>query len=168
MLLDLRDLALRGGDRFEASFPVQIAPLALGGASYQVLLPEDVEVVVDRVAGGFLIEVSLRARIYGPCARCLQEATMEVETRQQEFVPTAEDKWEESVLSAFVEDLVVDIDGVAREALVLSLPGQMLCSERCRGLCPQCGQDLNQGSCECGEREADERWNKLRDLKLGD
>jgi uncharacterized protein len=145
-----------------------MTPLLLGGVSYQVLVPENVGVVVDRVAGGFLIEVSLRARVYGPCARCLKEAIMEVETRQQEFVPTAQDGWEESALSAFVDDLVVDIDGVAREALMLSLPGQMLCSEACKGLCPQCGQDLNQGVCNCGERETDERWNKLRDLKLGD
>jgi uncharacterized protein len=67
-----------------------------------------------------------------------------------------------------VEDLVVDVDGVAREALVLALPGQVLCSDSCRGLCPQCGQDLNRGACECGGRETDERWNKLKDLRLED
>lgn len=168
MKLDLRELALRGGERFEDSFPLQIAPLVLGGVPHQVLVLEDVDLVVERVTGGFLISVGLKARVYGPCARCLEEATLEVDARQQEFVPTAEDGWEESALSAFVDDLVVDIDGIAREALVLSLPGQMLCSEECKGICPQCGQDLNQGPCECGEKEADERWNKLKDLKLED
>jgi DUF177 domain-containing protein len=168
MKLDLRELALRGGERFEDSFPLQMAPLVLGGVSHQVLVLGDVGVVVERVAGGFLISVGLKARVYGPCARCLEEATLEVDARQQEFVPTAEDGWEESALSAFVDDLVVDIDGIAREALVLSLPGQVLCSEECKGICPQCGQDLNQGLCECSEKETDERWNKLKDLKLED
>ena len=57
MRLDLRDLALRGGDRFESSFPLQMAPLVLGGVSYQVLLPGNVTVAVQRVAGGFLVKV---------------------------------------------------------------------------------------------------------------
>ena len=100
--------------------------------------------------------------------RCLAEATVEIEARQQEFVPTAEGGWEESGLSAFVDDLMVDIDGIAREALVLALPAQVLCSDMCRGLCPQCGRDLNQGTCKCGEHASDERWNKLKDLKLED
>jgi uncharacterized protein len=143
-------------------------PLLLGGASYQALVLGDVGVGVERLAGGFLVDVAFRARIYGPCARCLEEATMEVETEQQEFVPTARDGWEESALSAFVEDLEVDVDGIVREALVLSLPSQVLCSETCAGLCPQCGQDLNRGSCECDTKETDERWNKLKDLELGD
>ena len=167
-MLDLRDLALRTGDRFESSFPLEIAPLALGGVSYQVLVPGNLGVAVERVAGGFLVDVAFRARIYGPCARCLAEATVEIEARQQEFVPTAEGGWEESGLSAFVDDLMVDVDGIAREALVLALPAQVLCSDTCRGLCPQCGRDLNQGTCECGEHASDERWNKLKDLKLED
>lgn len=166
MILDLHELALRTGDRFESSFPLQMASLVLGGASYEVLVPGNVTVVVERVVGGFLVEVALRARVYGPCARCLEEATVEVEARQQEFAPTAKDGWEESDLSAFVEDLVVDVDGIGREALVLALPGQVLCLESCRGLCPQCGQDLNRGACECGGKDTEERWNKLRDLKL--
>ena len=168
MRLDLRDLALRGGDRFESSFPLQMAPLVLGGVSYQVLLPGNVTVAVQRVAGGFLVEIGLRARIYGPCARCLGEATVEVDASQQEFVPTAQDGWEETALSAFVDDLVVDVDGIAREALVLSLPAQVLCSDACKGLCSQCGRDLNRGTCECGAKETDERWNKLKDLTLED
>lgn len=167
-MLDLRDLALRTGDRFESSFPLEVSPLVLGGVSYQVLVPGNLSVTVERVAGGFLVDVELRARIYGPCARCLEEATVEVEAGQQEFVPTAEGGWQESALSAFVEDLMVDVDGIAREALVLALPGQVLCSDTCMGLCPQCGRNLNQGTCECGEHAGDERWNKLRDFRLED
>jgi uncharacterized protein len=168
VILDLHDLALRPGDRFENSYPFQMSPLVLGGASYEVLPQRNVTVAVERVVGGFLVDVSLKARVYGPCARCLEEATLEIEAGQQEFVPTAKDGWEESDLSAFVEDLVVDVDGIAREALVLALPGQVLCTESCKGLCPHCGQDLNRGTCGCSRHETDERWNKLKDLKLGD
>ncbi len=165
MLLDLNDLALRGGGRFERDYPLQPAPIVLGGVTYEVVVPEGVLVVVDRVVGGFLVHVSLKARVYGPCARCLAEATMELEAEEQEFVPTAKDGWERSEVSEFVEGFVVDIDGLAREALVLSMPAQILCMEECKGLCPQCGYDLNRGDCECWPAETDSRWDRLKDLK---
>ncbi|MFH0917460.1 MAG: DUF177 domain-containing protein, partial [bacterium] len=110
----------------------------------------------------------LAAKVYGLCARCLSEVAMETEARQQEFVPTAKDGWEGSDLSAFVEDMVVDVAGIAREAVVLALPSQVVCSASCRGLCTQCGKDLNQGSCECLSVQGDDRWGKLRDLRLED
>ena len=165
MFLDLRDLALRGGDRYERSFPLDIAPLVLGGAQYEVLIPRGVTVSVDRVAGGFLVDVSLASKIYGPCARCLCEAAVGIEARQEEFVPTAKDGWEGSDLSAFVQEMVVDVAGIAREALVLSLPVQIVCSPPCRGLCPQCGQDLNVRDCDCVAAQGDARWDKLKDIR---
>jgi uncharacterized protein len=166
--LDLRDLPLRTGERHEAGFSLDMAPVVLGGTRYQVVIPQGVRVMIDRVTGGFLVGVSLDAKVYGPCARCLHEAVVDIRAEQQEFVPTAKDGWEESDLSAFVTDMVVDTAGVAREALVLALPGQVLCSPSCAGLCPTCGQDLNLGSCECAPARGDERWEKLKDLKLED
>lgn len=168
MHLDLSDLTLRTGERHERAYSLELAPVVLGGVSYQVLLPQGVTVAVDRVAGGFLITIYADAKLYGPCARCLDEAVLEVRAEQQEFAPTAKDGWEESDLSAFIKGMVVDVAGIAREAVVLSLPSQIVCSPSCRGLCPQCGQDLNQGPCGCPPSEPDDRWGKLEDLRPTD
>jgi uncharacterized protein len=168
VFLDLKDLGLRGGDRNERTYSLELEPVVLGGAGYDVLLPEGVTVVVDRVAGGFLVTISTDARVYGPCVRCLAEVTVEVRAEQQEFAATARDGWEESDLSAFIEDMVVDVSSVAREAIVLALPGKMLCSPGCKGLCPQCGLDLNAGTCECTAGRGDERWAKLERLRSED
>jgi uncharacterized protein len=168
MFLDLNDLALRTGERHELTYSLELAPLVLGGVSYQVLMPEGVTVAVDRVAGGFLITVATNAKVYGPCARCLSEVALETRAEQQEFAPTAKDGWEESDLSAFITGMIVDVASIAREAVVLSLPGQVLCSSSCLGLCPQCGHDLNRGQCECKPPGSDERWGILKDLRLTD
>jgi uncharacterized protein len=165
MFLDLKDLSLRGGDRFQQTFGLDIAPVTLGGARHDVVLPDGVTVTVDRVAGGFLVGIDAEARIYGPCARCLKEVVLPVRAEQQEFAPTAKDGWEESDLSPFIADLVVDLSGLVREAVVLAVPAQLVCSPDCRGLCPACGHDLNTGSCACPPDVPDERWGKLRDLK---
>ena len=87
MFLDLNDLSLRTGERHERTYSLDVDPVLLGGVAYQVLLPEGVTVAVDRVAGGFLVSVSAKARVYGPCARCLAETMVEVAAEQQEFAP---------------------------------------------------------------------------------
>lgn len=58
----------------------------------------------------------------------------------------------------------VDITKPVREALVLALPLKPLCRDDCRGLCPQCGVNRNENTCECKVEKLDSRWNGLRNL----
>jgi uncharacterized protein len=153
MRLNLDDLGLRGGEQHVCTYTVEVAPVSLGGERYEVLVPEGVSLAIERIAGGYLVGLSMDAWAYGPCSRCLKEATLQVHAEQEEFAPTAVGGWAESESSAFIEDLVVDVSGLAREALVLAIPDKILCSVECRGLCPQCGADLNCGRCGCGPLE---------------
>lgn len=164
--LRLDDLPLRTGERWERTYPLELAPVILGGERYEVLIRDGVTLVVERIAGGFLVRISLAASIYGPCERCLREVPLQVNAEEEEFVPTARDGWEETDLSEFIEDMVVDIKGLAREALVLALPPQIVCAAKCPGLCPRCGRDLNTGPCDCEPQETDDRWSRLKDLEL--
>jgi uncharacterized protein len=168
MLLNLADLALRGGDRYQRTFPLEIDPIVLGGVDYRVLLPGGVTITVDRVTGGYLAGVTLDANVYGPCARCLAEAVLQIHAEQQEFAPTAKEGWEETESSEFIQELMLDVEGLAREALVLALPGQVVCSETCVGLCSRCGTDLNKETCGCNDEEIDQRWSLLKGLELSD
>jgi uncharacterized protein len=140
----------------------------MGGVDYRALVPGGVTVTVDRVAGGYLAGVTLDAKIYGPCARCLAEAVLQVHAEQQEFASTAKDGWQETEASEFIRELMLDVDGLAREALILALPTQVVCSDTCNGLCSHCGTDLNKGTCGCSDEAIDERWSRLRGLDLGE
>jgi len=64
----------------------------------------------------------------------------------------------------YYEESGLVLEDVVREQVLLSLPGRTLCREDCKGLCPRCGQNLNQGSCDCEDRTVDPRWNALADL----
>ena len=59
---------------------------------------------------------------------------------------------------------VVDVSGLAREAIVLATPSRIVCNEGCLGLCPECGRDRNQGPCACPAPGPDDRWAKLKDF----
>ena len=58
----------------------------------------------------------------------------------------------------------IDITEPVREALTLELPLKPLCREECRGLCPVCGANRNETTCECKIDRTDSRWDALRDL----
>jgi uncharacterized protein len=58
----------------------------------------------------------------------------------------------------------VDLDEIMRSELILDMESSVLCKEDCRGLCPKCGSDLNEGECGCNRREVDPRLAKLQAL----
>ncbi len=167
--LDLRELTLKPGASIERVFAVGIAPVALGGLTFDVVMKgEGVHVRVRRIVGGYLIDISLQATVYGPCYRCLEEAVFEVEATQEEYVPQRVEEWEEADVSIFIDDFVVDVAALAREALVLALPLRLLCDPSCRGLCPGCGNPLASVECSCGAVALDPRWSALASIDLGE
>jgi uncharacterized protein len=60
----------------------------------------------------------------------------------------------------------IDLAPALREQVLLAIPPSPLCDEACKGLCPQCGKDLNQGDCGCERRSIDPRWAALKDIQL--
>ena len=69
---------------------------------------------------------------------------------------------EEDTLVA--ESEKIDLDALAWETLWTNLPLRLLCKEDCKGLCPKCGKDLNEGSCQCDHKEIDPRLAGLADF----
>jgi uncharacterized protein len=60
----------------------------------------------------------------------------------------------------------INIGEDVRDYALLALPMKKLCSEDCKGLCPKCGKNLNDGSCNCKDEKIDSRWEPLQKLKL--
>ena len=82
------------------------------------------------------------AVLHGPCQRCLDEAVLEVpvhaSTTSRTASPTAGDD------EPYVRGFVLDLERWVRDALAEELPPQILCREACRGLCVECGANLNE------------------------
>jgi len=68
-----------------------------------------------------------------------------------------------AIISPQVESL--EIGERVRQLILLALPLKPLCRPDCRGLCPLCGQDLNEGECGCKREAPDSRWEKLKALR---
>lgn len=117
---------------------------------------------------GILVQGDLRAQTTLACARCLKPVpmTLAVELEEvysptidiltgREIVPEEEDR------ALWIDERhILDLTEVLRQDVLIAMPLHVLCKEGCRGLCPTCGQNLNEGACGC-EPEPDPRWEKL-------
>lgn len=108
-----------------------------------------------------LLEATMSAQVRRTCGRCLKEFTAVTKADVLEkFYPASAENIEKD---AFVYDSdVVDITVPLRESLLLAEPISALCKDDCRGLCPVCGNDLNDGDCGCDRFSVDPRLAALK------
>lgn len=118
---------------------------------------------------GFLISGEFSGSVRVPCGRCIEDFELPVEGDFDSFEEPAregEEPEDESRLRLNAGQPEFDAAGFLWEQFLLALPEAPLCSEDCKGLCPKCGINRNQGSCACARDEGDPRLAVLRNLKL--
>lgn len=140
--LDLRDYELFNGKPF-------ITPVAVRG-------------LLKNVAGIVTLNYSVQFTMGLSCDRCLKEFEQDFsECFEHILVNHLESDSEDYIL---VEDMLLDLDELVVSDVLLSMPSKILCSEDCKGICPKCGKDLNQGDCGCAEPKGDPRFDVLKQL----
>ncbi len=110
--------------------------------------------------------VSIHAKITvlysGSCDRCAKEVTKEFTIPMEHtFVTELNDNQNDEFI--LVPTMRFDLEGLATEDVLLYLPNKFLCIEDCKGICPQCGKNLNDGPCGC-KKEIDPRLKALQSL----
>jgi DUF177 domain-containing protein len=168
-IIDLAGLSLSYGEGRRLDIPVRLAPLELAGQSYTVS-PAEVEARLDvsRHSSGYAFRLRFPLRIEGPCMRCLEPAGMEAEVDAREVAQEGTD--DEELLSPYVVEDELDLGRWAHDAAVLAIPTRFLCRSDCAGLCPVCGESLNDTDPEEHKHDSgtDPRWAKLSQLKLNE
>ncbi|HWU33516.1 MAG TPA: DUF177 domain-containing protein [Marmoricola sp.] len=171
-VLDTRELGRRPGSQREISL-TEAAPAELG---IEVLAvpegsPIQLDLRLEAVMEGVLVTGTAQADLVGECVRCLEPIEDYVDVRFQELfvyddLAHAEvgADWSDDHDLRRLEDDLIDLEPLLRDAVVLALPFQPLCTEDCAGLCPECGVRLAD---EPGHQHADPidpRWAALSDL----
>ena len=162
---NLRNVKLRSGEVFRDEVDVQLEPLVLGGQQY-LPVPETVtaELTITRAATGSVYQLAFRARLHGPCFRCLGDATIDESVNAREYQATNPGD-DDELRSPYIDDVTLDLSAWARDSLALGLPDKILHDPDCAGLCPECGKDLNVEPHAHEEVAADSRWAALGELR---
>jgi uncharacterized protein len=126
--------------------------------------PIDLDLMFEAVVEGVLVTGSATAQLRGECVRCLAEISDEVEVDLQELYVHSGSEVDAEEAGRLEGDLI-DLEPLLRDAVVLDLPFQPLCRVDCRGLCAECGADLNADPGHGHDPAIDPRWAKLSALE---
>ncbi len=171
-----------GSSRVKRPFIVQVAALRKapgttrhelrqgvidGMAAVSVTVPAGAVVVADLALasypGGITVAGTVSAPWHGECRRCGGPVAGQVAaTVRERFAPSGGADGDEDAYPLASDE--VDLEPLARDAVLLELPLAPLCSDGCRGLCPQCGINRNVAACDCVPG-GDPRWSALDALR---
>jgi len=165
--LDLAQLARAGSAQLEAAVPAN-DPL---WDDSEVTFSGPVEVRLRASyagSGEVVVRGRLEADLRQECRRCLEPVAGRLETEvTMTFIPGefegVEDDGEVRLFDPGSGE--IDLREPVREEVLLAIDPYVVCSPECKGLCPGCGANLNEGSCDCTWKEADPRWDVLRKLR---
>ena len=117
---------------------------------------------IKRNGKNFSLELHYESKWTFLCGRCLGETEYVVEGEiMRSIVKERNDAEDDNV---YVESAVIDLYDVIYNDIVLNLPTQVICDDDCKGLCPDCGINLNTDSCNCDDENIDPRLAKLKNL----
>lgn len=163
MLLGLSKIIDCPGASLPFNVSVDLSDLCYG-VSYPVTEPVLASGTVRNTAGVLMMEGELSTTIHGLCDRCASPFDREIHFPINVVLVTEladeenEDEW------VFpLEGDSADLDDIVRTVFVLNLDSKLLCKEDCKGLCHQCGKNLNDGPCNC-QKELDPRFAALKQL----
>lgn len=150
---------IRGGAvSFEGSLAIDFGQLGI-----DVVGPVNVRGTVTNTGEGFLVQASVDLEYRADCARCLEPITRQETVLISEEFTSDRESADTGTLFYFSGDFIV-LDECIREQVMLSIPMKILCSDDCRGICPECGRNLNQGPCSCFPPNSNPQLSKLKTL----
>ena len=171
MKLDLRPLL--AGERllrFDYELTPDIDSEDTASFLYGVSFPSPMKVVGDitNTAGYMRMSLEMSVEYEAECARCLSPVSGKFSLDLEKTVAPRsllldldEDKLDDY---AIIEDGFLDMDEQLRAQLEMEFPVRFLCHDDCKGLCQRCGKNLNEGKCECPEKEIDPRLAPLQEI----
>ncbi|HEX9049456.1 MAG TPA: DUF177 domain-containing protein [Anaeromyxobacter sp.] len=161
--------------------------LAGDRAGYRARGPAHVAARLEKLGRRVRVEAETTAALTAACKRCLAPVSVDVPVALDLTLVPADGRADDDALAepndhdkaqkggSFSADdaeeetytgKVIDLDPIVREQLLLELPEYPVCDEKCKGLCPVCGANLNDRECGCDRHVPDPRWAGLKNVKL--
>ena len=166
LIVDLGRLAREGRVRVRED----VAPddAIWSGLEFRFAAPVSIDLEAQTAAKDVLVHGTVKGEVAHECRRCLAPVPVRIDEQVSMFFQDGvrEEEAEAGEVYALPERGDLDLTQAVREQVALAVPQYALCREECRGLCPQCGTNLNEHDCDCEVEEVDERWAALRRINF--
>ncbi len=162
MLLDLKPLFAGSREFLSVEFEVDLSEFEFLGVK-PLRSPVTISGKIVSRAGIVESQLNCKVEYSGFCDRCLKETVVNYNLPIVRTIVTNLENEENDDITV-VPDMQLDLEEFCYPDIVMSMPTKVLCKDDCRGLCPDCGKDLNTGDCNCTKTEIDPRLAALAEL----
>lgn len=168
MFIDISEIISTRGKKQDFAPELDRECLDYEGASYPIEPGYRVDIHAMN-AGRSTVRMNgeIHLILHMPCSRCLRDVSVPMDIdfeRELAFDRIRSGDVEDLDEYNYIDGNLLDVDRFVRNELIVHLPMRVLCREDCRGLCPVCGKDLNEGDCGCDRTSADPRMSAIRDI----
>lgn len=147
---------------------IELQTFCLEGDCYDFIHKEPVELTIQN-EGNSVVRFSGRVDVTVdiPCSRCLTSVPTRIAfdfDHKVDFRKVQEEQMDDLDETSFMEESLLDVDRFVYDEILIRFPMKTLCKDDCRGLCFQCGKNLNEGDCGCDRASLDPRMSAIRDI----
>ena len=163
MIIQFSDLISSKNRKKEINVTYDLEPLYFDGEKIEAVEALSVVGNITSVGDVLTLRASIKTKLNLNCSRCLEAFIYPIDIEIEErFTNNNELQNDEEII--FVDGNILDITEIVENVIISTLPIKRLCTDNCRGLCYQCGKNLNEGSCNCNTNDVDLRLAKLQEL----
>lgn len=163
MIVNLEKYFLSDDAEDSLRFCVDLKEIEIDGV-YPFPFPVDVQADLKSFSNSVLLDIKFSYIIQKPCDRCLEVAKEEYSEANSYVIVTALNEEDQDGRYILAENKLLNLDELVYSSVITEFPTKFLCSSDCKGLCPMCGQNLNEGDCSCDKKQVDPRLEVLRQL----
>lgn len=168
MQIHLSDVTSCEGKTIQVSAELELEKIEFQLGQFPVLEKKPVELTITNTGNKVLeLKGSTSVTVGMPCDRCLEQVAVEIPChieRKLDMKLTDEERVNDLDESNYLTGMDLDVDRLVYLEVLMSWPLKVLCKEDCKGLCSQCGKNLNEGSCDCAEEPKDPRMAAISDI----
>jgi len=168
MLISLSEIMTTKDKVVQISAPIELEQFEYQGENYKFAHKEPINLTITNLGNRtVMIEGSTDITLTLYCGRCLKEINYPMSIyiqKEIDFNLTADERAEGLDETNYIIGYNLDVDTLIYDEILIGFPMKLLCSEDCKGLCKNCGTNLNEKSCDCDTFAYDPRMSVIRDI----
>ena len=166
MLINLSDVLSEHHKPIDQLVPVEMIEFYSALGNMPVVKKSDAHIVVKHVKQREIMIVGQCSLVIEiPCDRCLEPVATEFELNFTKNVDLSDEEQVDDLDEKnYIDGYNLDVEKLLYNEILIGWPMKILCSEDCKGICNTCGQNLNEGTCDCEDTSLDPRMSVIRDV----
>ncbi len=164
MILDLSDIIKNDTDAMAVSCEIDLSGVEFMGEDFLFSSPLHMEGVLRNNTKNLELKAVITGKMQVRCARCAKPFETDVNFKLSEILLREDGEISPDSDAVVFSGYSVDLTEIVTNNFFMNVSGRYLCKDDCKGLCPICGSDLNEGECTCNNEQIDPRWAKLAEI----